>query len=111
MNVVLSSFKCTGSLQIRSAYTKYWTAGQLPQKRVCLLFDMDRETENYRSRKITQNSGISFVFHEQNFPGPRFVFCVNVSHVICKIRGNFRGEVGGEFTGNSRQILLATGSY
>lgn len=52
-------------------------------------FDMDRETEI--AAKITQNSRFSFVLQEQNFPYPRLAFCVNVSHIIRKIWGNFKG--------------------
>ena len=50
--------------------------------------------------EITQNSHVSFVFLEKNSLGPKFMFCANVSHVICKIWGNFQGKVGGKFTGN-----------
>ena len=95
--------------ECQTASTKYWTAGPLPQKRMCSIFDMDKETEI--APEITQNSGVSFVFHEQNFSDPRFVFCANVSRVICKIWGNFQGKVGGEFTGNRRQISPVAGSY
>ena len=65
----------------------HWIAGPLPLKRVCsiLAFDMDRETDI--AAENTPNSGVSFVFHEQNFADPRLVFCSNVSHVIRKIWG------------------------
>ena len=88
-----------------TADTKYWTARPLPQKRVCSIFDMDRETEI--ADENTQNSGRSFVFLEKNFLDPRFMFCANVSHVICKILGNFQGKVGGEFTCIRRRISPA----
>ena len=68
---------------------------------------MDRETEIVA--EITQNSGLSFVFREQNFPEPRFIFCANVSYVICKIWGYFRGKPAGEFTCIGRRISQAAG--
>ena len=40
------------------------------------------------------------VFQEQNFADPRFVFCGNCSHVICR-----RLFVGGEFMWNSQGIV------
>ena len=70
---------------------------------------MDREREI--AAKNTPNSGVSFVFQEQNFPDPRLEFCSNVSQVIRKIWGYLPGKVGGEFMCNSQQISLASGSY
>ena len=58
-----------------------WTGAS----KTCVLDpQMDRKTEI--ATKITQNSGISFAFHEQNFVDPRLMFCANVSH---KMWGNF----------------------
>ena len=69
-----------------------WTAAS---KRCVLDPQMDRKTEI--AAEITKNSCISFLFHKQNFPDPKLMFCVKVSHVICKIWGNFLGIIGSNF--------------
>ena len=69
------------------------------------------QTGNQIAAKITQNSGISFVFCEQILIKLRLVFCANVSDVIPNIWGNFQGKVGGEFMCNRRQMSQAAGSY
>ena len=56
-------------------------------------FDMDMDRETEIAANITQNSGVSFVFHEQNFAYPKLMFCANVSLVILNIKGNFQGKV------------------
>ena len=50
----------------------YWIAGPLSQnaftQSLITAFDMDREIEI--TAEITQKSGFSFVFHQQNFADP-----------------------------------------
>ena len=55
----------------------------MPAPSLITAIDKDRESEI--AAEITKNSGISFVFHDQNFANPSFMFCVNVSCVIRKI--------------------------
>ena len=38
------------------------------------------------------------LFAQPNFVDPKLMFCVNVSDVILKIWGNFRGKIAGEFS-------------
>ena len=65
--------KLSSLLANQTAYTKHWTAGPAASKTCLLDSCMDKKTE--MAAEITQNSGVTFVFHEQNFADPRFVFC------------------------------------